>query len=164
MDDGRHVRLDGDALTLDRLDHAYAMTVNRTQGATAHAGHVLGDGGGRELAYVALSRTTGPTYIHVVADNPYQAADDLRREWTSERRQRWILDTDDPAPNSTGWHPKLVPGTTDTIRVARLRAERDAIRAVAPWAHERLRALDTQLRLDAPRLPSAERHQGLGLG
>ena len=43
-------------VSAERLDHAYAMTVHRTQGATTEVSHLFSDGGGRELAYVAMSR------------------------------------------------------------------------------------------------------------
>jgi conjugative relaxase-like TrwC/TraI family protein len=132
MDNGRTVRLTGDALGPDRLDHGYAATVNRTQGATGSTGRVFGDGGGRELAYVALSRTTGPTHIHVVADDSDQAAEDLRREWASERRQHWILDTDTPAPGGTSRHPHIARRTEQSLRTAHLRAERAALLATMP--------------------------------
>jgi conjugative relaxase-like TrwC/TraI family protein len=132
MDNGRTARLTGDALGPDRLDHGYAATVNRTQGATGTTGRVFGDGGGRELAYVALSRTTGATHIHVVADDLDQAAEDLRREWASERRQRWILDTDTPAPDGITRHPHLARRTEQSLRTARLRAERAALLATLP--------------------------------
>jgi hypothetical protein len=130
MDHGRHVRLRGHALGPDRLDHAYAMTVHRTQGDTADACHVFGDGGGRELAYVATSRARGPSYSYVVADDVSQAAEDLRREWASERRQRWVLDTDEPAPDGTRRQPHLAPPAEQGLRAARLRAEQAALLTV----------------------------------
>jgi AAA domain len=132
MDNGRTVQLTGDALAPDRLEYGYAATINRTQGATANTGRILWDGGGREIAYVALSRTTGPSHIHVVADDVDQAAEDLRRDWASERRQQWVLDTDSPAPPGTGRHPYLHRRTEPVLRAARLRAERAALRAALP--------------------------------
>lgn len=45
------------------LDYGYALTVHRSQGATYDRSHVLAAGGGRELAYVALSRARERTYI-----------------------------------------------------------------------------------------------------
>jgi len=54
--DGRQLHLDRDATGADRLAHGYAMTAHRAQGATVDTAHVLDDGGGRELAYVAMSR------------------------------------------------------------------------------------------------------------
>lgn len=139
MDNRRRVRLRGDALGHDRLDHAYAMTVHRTQGATADACHVFGDGGGRELSYVAMSRARGPSYSYVVADDVSQAAEDLRREWSSERRQRWLLDTDSPASDGTRRQPHLAPQAERSLRVARLRAERAVLLTVlGPTAIDRV--------------------------
>ncbi len=54
--DGRHVHITGEGLDTDHLDYGYALTVHRAQGATHDRAHVLAAGGGRELAYVALSR------------------------------------------------------------------------------------------------------------
>jgi conjugative relaxase-like TrwC/TraI family protein len=132
MDNGQTVRFTGDALAADRLEYSYAATINRTQGATANTGRILWDGGGREIAYVALSRTTGPTHIHVVADDVDQAAEDLRRDWASEGRQQWVLDTDSPAPPGTGRHPYLHRRTEPVLRAARLLAERAALLADLP--------------------------------
>ncbi|MGH9260392.1 MAG: hypothetical protein ACRD08_10935, partial [Acidimicrobiales bacterium] len=92
----------------------------------------MGDGGGRELAYVAASRARWSTHVYVVADDLDQAADDLRREWASERRQRWVLDADSPAPPDTPRHPQLAADTHRGRRVARLRAERAALAAAVP--------------------------------
>jgi ATP-dependent exoDNAse (exonuclease V) alpha subunit len=47
FDDGRRDTLTGEDLRADRLDHAYAVTVHRTQGATVDRAHVFADGGGR---------------------------------------------------------------------------------------------------------------------
>ena len=93
FDDGRTVCLDGDALGSDRLDHAYATTVHRAQGATADRTHYIARGG-RELAYVALSRPRDTTTIYATADILEQATDDLNRDWTATQRATWILDTD----------------------------------------------------------------------
>jgi ATP-dependent exoDNAse (exonuclease V) alpha subunit len=49
---------------LDRLDLGYASTVHRSQGATVDSGHVVADGVGRELAYVAMSRARQATHIY----------------------------------------------------------------------------------------------------
>jgi conjugative relaxase-like TrwC/TraI family protein len=51
VDDGREVTLRGKDIDAEHLDHGYAMTVHRQQGATCDRTHYLADGGGRELAY-----------------------------------------------------------------------------------------------------------------
>ena len=93
VDDGRQVTLTGDQLDADRLGHGYATTVHRVQGATVERAHVLADGGGRELAYVAMSRARRTSTAWVVADDADQAAEDLARDWSSRRTPTWALDT-----------------------------------------------------------------------
>ena len=148
LDDGRSEVLAGDELDADHLDHAYALTVHRTQAATVDRAHVLADGGGRELAYVAMSRARGATHVHVVADDVDQAVEDLGAEWRRETRQRWVLDTDEVAEDGGRRRPDLARRTEASLRIARLRAERDAVSAAAPDAEARLRILDTRLRLE----------------
>jgi hypothetical protein len=94
-DDGRRVRLA--AADLDRLDYGYATTVHRSQGVTIDRAHVYVDGGGRELAYVAMSRARETSQVYVVADDTAMAAEDLIRDWRRERRPTWAIDTGLPA-------------------------------------------------------------------
>ncbi len=148
FDDDRDETLVGELLTSDRLDHAYAVTVHRMQGATVDRAHVFADGGGRELAYVAMSRARDTSYVYAVADDLDQAVEDLTAEWSSHRRQRWVLDVDEPAIEGFERRPGLAGRTDSTLRLARLRAERDAVQAIAPEADARLRSLDLQLRLE----------------
>jgi conjugative relaxase-like TrwC/TraI family protein len=107
FDHDQDVALSGIEIDDDHLDHAYALTVHRTQGATVDTAHVLADGGGRELAYVAMSRARTNTHVHAVADNLDQARDDLTRDWTTERRERWIHDTGRPADIGEPRRPTL---------------------------------------------------------
>jgi len=46
--DGRAVVLAGEAIDAEHLDHGYALTVHRAQGATYDRAHVFAAGGGRE--------------------------------------------------------------------------------------------------------------------
>ena len=92
-DDGRRVILRGEALDQDHLDHSYALTVHREQGATADRTHYIAEGGGRELAYVAMSRARGPSIVHAVADDLDQAIDDITHDWSLDRNQQWITRT-----------------------------------------------------------------------
>lgn len=149
FDDGREDVLAGEELAADRLDHAYAVTVHRMQGATVDRAHVFADGGGRELAYVAMSRARQTSHVYVVADDHDQGIEDLTNEWSIERRQRWLIDTDTVADDTMQRRPGLSRKVPDAIRTAQLRAEREAVEAVAPWAEDRLRSLDLQQRLDA---------------
>ncbi len=72
--------------------YGYATTVHRCQGSTTARAHLFADGGGRELAYVAMSRARGATHAWVVADDLPQAAEDLRRDWSARRTPTWALD------------------------------------------------------------------------
>jgi hypothetical protein len=53
--------------------------------------HLFADGGGRELAYVAMSRAREATHAWVVADDLAQAAEDLGRDWSVRRTPTWAL-------------------------------------------------------------------------
>jgi conjugative relaxase-like TrwC/TraI family protein len=97
-DNGRTVMLAGEEIDAQHLDHGYALTVHRTQGATADRTHYLAEGGGRELAYVALSRARYRTTIHTVADDLDQAIDDLAYQWHQPATQDWITLTHQPDP------------------------------------------------------------------
>ena len=96
-DDGRLVRLAGEEAGAERLGYGYATTVHRSQGATVARAHLFADGGGRELAYVAMSRARQSTHIWAVADDLAQAVEDLRRDWSIGRSPTWAIDTGLPA-------------------------------------------------------------------
>jgi hypothetical protein len=93
LEDGRQVTLTGDQLSADRLGHGYATTVHRSQGATVDRTHLYADGGGRELAYVGMSRARQTSTAYVVADDVDQASEDLGRDWASGRTPVWAIDT-----------------------------------------------------------------------
>jgi conjugative relaxase-like TrwC/TraI family protein len=92
-DDHRQVVLAGEAIDAEHLAHAYALTVHREQGATADRAHVLAEGGGRQLTYVALSRARHRSTIHTTADNHDQATENLTDDWTTNRDQPWLTPT-----------------------------------------------------------------------
>ncbi len=96
FDDGRCRRLPQHATAADRLAYGYAITVHRSQGATVDTSHCLEDGGGRELAYVGLSRARHRSTVYVEADDVGQAIDDLTGAWSIERRQEWAIDRTEP--------------------------------------------------------------------
>lgn len=162
FDDGRHESLTGEELAADRLDHAYAVTVHRAQGATVDRAHVFADGGGRELAYVAMSRARDTSHVYAAADDIDQAVEDLTAEWSVDRRQRWVLDVDAPAQPGERTRPLLARRTAGIVRMAQLRAERDAVAAVAPDAIRRLETLDLSLHLQ--RLEVEPRQPGRSVG
>jgi len=97
---GRQVRLSAKEAGVERLTYGYATTVHRSQGETVSRAHLFADGGGRELAYVAMSRARESTHAFVVADDLAQGADDLRREWSTERTPTWAIDTGLPDQQS----------------------------------------------------------------
>ena len=125
MDDGRDQLFAAQDMTADRLDHGYATTVHRAQGATVDAAHRLHDGGGRELAYVAMSRARQHTTVHVVADDIDQAVDDLQRDWAQERRPRWAIDTGTPETNAL--RAELSPALPVELRTNLRQARQDAV-------------------------------------
>ncbi len=90
--DGRRVLLTGTAIDAEHLDHGYAVTVHRAQGATYDRAHVLAAGGGRELAYVALSRARTATTLHAIADDLPQLRYDLAHDWSIDLSQHWIAE------------------------------------------------------------------------
>jgi conjugative relaxase-like TrwC/TraI family protein len=131
MDDDRRVqRFRREDLGPDRLAHSYAVTVHRFQGATVARAHAFEDGGGRELAYVKMSRARECSIVYAVADSLEQAADDLNGAWAHSRRIRWAIDRGVPSP---GAKPPRPPHQIDaSLRHARLVAERNEIAAAIP--------------------------------
>ena len=81
-----------DDIGADRLGYGYAITAHRAQGATVEVAHVLDDGGGRELAYVAMSRARNASHVYTTAPDLTQAAQRLAWSWDDERRQQWATD------------------------------------------------------------------------
>ena len=65
--EGTELHIGPEHIGADKLGHAYAVTAHRSQGATVDVTHALEDGGGRELAYVAMSRARHESHVHVVA-------------------------------------------------------------------------------------------------
>ncbi|MDQ4133019.1 MAG: ribbon-helix-helix domain-containing protein [Actinomycetota bacterium] len=56
------------------------------------------------MAYVKVSRAKERTTVYAVADSVEQAAEDLRRSWTQERRIGYAIDQDNPSPSVAGGH------------------------------------------------------------
>jgi conjugative relaxase-like TrwC/TraI family protein len=131
MDDGRFQRFAGDDIDAEHLAHGYAVTVHRSQGATVARAHVLEDGGGRELAYVKMSRARERTTLYPVADSPEQATEDLARSWSHARRIGWAIDAGTPTREQETART-VDPPEPARLRHARLVAEREALAAVIP--------------------------------
>lgn len=106
-DDGRIVGLSGDQLDDQHLAHGYAITTHRAQGATSDRTHLIAEGGGRELAYVALSRARHHTTIWTTADAPEQALDQLTHDWNHPTAQDWITLTHQPSPTADNPSPRF---------------------------------------------------------
>ncbi|HLI54673.1 MAG TPA: AAA family ATPase, partial [Acidimicrobiales bacterium] len=87
--EGTKLHISGEYLAGDHIGYGYAITVHRSQGATVDTAHVLADGGGRELGYVAMSRARGESHVHAIAASQEQAAGRLAWEWQHSRRQTW---------------------------------------------------------------------------
>jgi hypothetical protein len=90
--DGRQLQMGLDDIGADRLAYGYAITAHRAQGTTVEVAHVLDDGGGRELAYVAMSRARNASHVYTTAPDIDQAAQRLTWSWDDERRQQWATD------------------------------------------------------------------------
>ena len=99
-DDGLHVLVRREEAAADRLDYRYATTVHRGQGSTTGRAHLFADGGGRELAYVAMPRARESTHVWTVADDLPEGVDDLRRDWFTNRTPAWAFDTALPDPSA----------------------------------------------------------------
>jgi conjugative relaxase-like TrwC/TraI family protein len=108
------LRMDPADIGADKLAHAYSVTAHRSQGQTTDATYALEDGGGRELAYVAMSRARGESHVHVVAPDIRHAARRLAWAWRQERRQCWA------------------EGQSPEERLARLYHGRQELRATVP--------------------------------
>ncbi len=117
--------------------------------------HIFEDGGGRELAYVKMSRARERSTLYAVADSIEQAVEDLRWCWAQSRRIGWAIDKGTPAPGlePEPSSPPLAPTVSASLRHARLVAEREALAAVIPadpgfayhHAQQRVRELSAQL-------------------
>jgi conjugative relaxase-like TrwC/TraI family protein len=93
-DDGRRITLADTALDEHHLAYGYCTTVHKAQGQSVDHAIFFADGGGRELAYVGMSRSRHEAEVVAVADDVDQAVEQLRDDWQSERRERWVIDTE----------------------------------------------------------------------
>jgi len=135
MDDDGAVRtLEEDEIGAARLAHGYAATVHRSQGSTVGRAHALEDGGGRELAYVKMSRAKDRSTVYVVADTVDMAVEDLTRDWSRERRPAWVIDSGTPVtdPAAVEADIRVAAPMRTALRRGRLLAERHAIVGAVP--------------------------------
>jgi len=70
----------------------------------------------------------------VIADDADLAADDLRRDWSVHRRERWAIDTGTPVTNPIDIErdPLIAPPVRHALSHARLEAERAAVESTIP--------------------------------
>ncbi len=164
MDDGRLQHFAVEHTGKDRMNHGYAITVHRSQGSTVDTAHRLEDGGGRELAYVSMSRARERSTVWVIADDVDQATEDLKRDWPEERRQRWAIDSGTPStePAAVEADRNVAPSIRNALLQARLQAERTAVTATmpAPVADDELRSI--RLKLGAQRDSLRDLEKGAG--
>jgi len=133
MEDGRRYWFEQEVIGASQLAHGYATTVHRSQGATHDIAHVFEDGGGRELAYVAMSRARESTQLYLAADDLAQAREDLCRSWETERRWKWAIDTGVNRTEKLDPDAPRVPSAEiASLRQQALQAERDALAAAIP--------------------------------
>ena len=147
MEDGKRYWFEQESIGKSKLAHGYATTVHRSQGATHDIAHVYEDGGGRELAYVAMSRAKEETHVYLTADDLDQAREDLQRSWETERRWKWAIDTGSVHSDA----PITPSAEIASLRQQALKTERDALATAIP------KDINYQLRQAGYELKSAER-------
>jgi conjugative relaxase-like TrwC/TraI family protein len=153
--DGQQLRMGPDDIAAEQLGYGYAITAHRSQGSTVDIAHVLDDGGGRELAYVAMSRARTASHVYVTASDPRQAAERLAWAWDQQRRQEWITERAEDVPSVqrdiadlTCERDRLArlipPDVTDQVarvrdQIAQVESDRDDLHAAAGrWADTRV--------------------------
>jgi hypothetical protein len=161
LEDGRQHRLEQDQIGADQLAHGYATTVHRSQGATYDLAHVYEDGGGRELAYVAMSRARDETHIYLCADDLDQAREDLCRSWSTERRWKWAIDTG--TPEAAGRESQ--PRAPASLKREALKQEQAGLYAALPrYLRDEIRAARDQCRDAEYELSRLRSHNGADWG
>ncbi len=161
LEDGRQHRLEREEIGVDRLAHGYATTVHRSQGATHDLAHVYEDGGGRELAYVAMSRARDETHLYLCADDADQAREDLCRRWATERRWKWAIDTGTPEVAGR----KSQPEALASLEREALRQEQAGLYAALPrYLPDEIRAARDQCRDAEYQLSRLQSHNGTRWG
>jgi len=161
MEDGRQHRLEREQIGAAQLAHGYATTVHRSQGATHDISHVYEDGGGRELAYVAMSRAREETHVYLTADDLDQAREDLSRSWGTERRWKWAIDTGTPEVAGRESQSR-VPAS---LRREALKQEEAGLYAAMPrYLRDEIRAAQNRCRAAEAQLSRLQSNNGIRWG
>jgi DNA repair exonuclease SbcCD ATPase subunit len=105
-----------------------------------------------------MSRATDCSTIYVVADSVEQAAEDLRREWSVERRLTWAIDQVPVAGRRLAAQRRDVESV---LRRGRLQAERRAMLAAVP-ADPTAAIRSTERELERLRRRRADLEEGRG--
>jgi hypothetical protein len=113
-----------------------------------------------------MSRAKEASHAYLVADNLDQAAEDLVREWSAERRMGWVTDVASPAPAPTvepvADRPHLESPRTAALSHARLSATFEARRdALLPDPSLEIVAVNRGLRDLRERRRDLERGEGI---
>ncbi|MGA2530411.1 MAG: MobF family relaxase [Acidimicrobiales bacterium] len=115
--DGRQLQMGLEDIGADRLAYGYAITAHRAQGTTVEVAHVLDDGGGRELAYVAMSRARNASHVYTrplrISPKPPNASPGPGM--TSAASNGSLTRLEPPSVS-----PSCVPSTDDSLTVSRL--------------------------------------------
>ncbi len=161
LQDGRQHRLEREEIGADQLAHGYAATVHRSQGATHDLAHVYEDGGGRELAYVAMSRARDETHVYLCADDVDQAREDLCHSWATERRWKWAIDTGTPEVAGRESQPKALI----SLEREALKQEQAGLYAALPrYLRDDIRAARDHSRDAEAQLSRLQSHNGTHWG
>ena len=96
-DDGHLVLLGGEDIAADRLALRVRHYCPPVPGFDGEPRPPLCRRWWARLAYVAMSRARDETHAWVVADDTEQAAEDLRRDWSTSRTPTWAIDAGLPA-------------------------------------------------------------------
>lgn len=145
------------------LDHAYALTVHKSQGATWDRCRVFAAGddfGAREAGYVSMSRARGET--HVYGDK--QAIVDMARSWREEAQKLNALDFEleprpatapalEPKPEARHVSGEAAPNLADKLGFGRTRTP------AAPASTEQPDTARAREREPAPNSDEALRRQ-----
>lgn len=140
------VELPARYLDAGHLNHAYAMTAHKAQGATVEKAWVLGsDACYREWAYVALSRARAGTHLYLVGD-PDATSHGFTAALQTNRGQRLAIEHDDRRPAAPVPH-RRTPEDVATFnrRLALLDYAIDQTREAHHHAKQRLANAQTQL-------------------